>query len=60
MGENEGGNDMGRFRETRIETQAFLAISNLHHAESRTAGVWFRFPKPYQKPEVSGLPTLGK
>ena len=30
MGENEGGNDMGRFRETRIETQAFLAISNLH------------------------------
>ena len=51
---------MGRFRETRIETQAFLAISNLHHAESRTAGAWFRFPKPYQKAEVSGLPTLGK
>ena len=38
-----------------------LARSIFHaHAESRTAGAWFRFPKPYQKPEVSGLPTLEK
>ena len=53
----DGRERMGRFRETRIETQAFLAISNLHHAESRTAGAWFRFPKPHQKPEVLGFPT---
>ena len=35
------------FRETHIETQAFLMISDFHHAESRTAGAWFQSPKPH-------------
>ena len=35
------------FRETHIETQAFLRISDFHHAESRTAGAWLQSPKPH-------------